>query len=828
MANIYPASGVVNVKDFGAIGDGIADDTAAILAAIDPANTLKGPYSSPGVINPLKHPVFHNKPVYFPAGTYLVSNTLVKRMKDKVAGYLGLPNGRHFSGLIMLGADKATTIIKLKDNCPGFSDPANPKAVVFTASSLLLGLDTVVDSSGNLLSGKTAQDVIGVSTWGGKNYIDKGEGNDAYINFIEDLTIDVGAGNPGAVGLDYIASNVGAVRNVIIKDASNSATIGFSSKRFGPGPFLLKNITIAGFDVGMDIANPEYAVTGEHITINGSRTAGLRNTENSVSIRDLNITPATGPAIINAAIGGLIVVIDGLLQGTPGASVQNSGHLNLRNVHITGFTSFLGGPVPTLVDGVYSGSTFLQQSSANWSLPIEESPSVPLGLLADGADVVAFGADPTGTSDSTAAIEAAFASGKATVYFPHGQYLVTHNIVVPSTVHRIEGMFSTVRKQAAWNIVDWRYPIFQVQNTASPFEASHLNFDNTDLGFNIAFGPYGVMPFLVRDTFNLGIQALMIGRNADDTPQSAAAGGKVFIENVCTSGMTIVGPIKFWGRQFNTEGGGLWANSNVDICVLGLKTEANITAVDNSNGKTEILGGTIYSVNAANPNTPAFRNTDGKMLLSYVEEGFSPNSSYTIQVQDIKAGVTTNHSNPEFPPRALAGRTFLPRMVAKFSTTLDGNPVRNADFEQGSLNWNQWWNVAVNPNSCGGIDSNWAAHSGIYRAVHWSNGQAYEQATYQTINGIPNGNYKLTAWTQSMGGPRAFIYVAEYGGPPVFFNGPPVFANVPDGPSTWVAVETPVFAVTNGQVQVGLYSKAPGGWTQWTIVDDFALIPIIS
>jgi hypothetical protein len=51
---------VVNVKDFGAVGNGVADDTAAIQAAIN---------SNPG------------KTIYFPAGTYLVSSTIrVKRL----------------------------------------------------------------------------------------------------------------------------------------------------------------------------------------------------------------------------------------------------------------------------------------------------------------------------------------------------------------------------------------------------------------------------------------------------------------------------------------------------------------------------------------------------------------------------------------------------------------------------------------------------------------------------------------------------------------------------------------------------------------------------
>lgn len=55
---------VVSVKDFGAVGDGVADDTAAIQAAIDYAETK--------VISTYKS----GATVFFPAGTYLVTSGL--------------------------------------------------------------------------------------------------------------------------------------------------------------------------------------------------------------------------------------------------------------------------------------------------------------------------------------------------------------------------------------------------------------------------------------------------------------------------------------------------------------------------------------------------------------------------------------------------------------------------------------------------------------------------------------------------------------------------------------------------------------------------------
>jgi len=57
--NLKSAMGVMNVKGFGAKGDGVTDDTAAIQAAIDATRGQGG-----GI-------------VYFPRGTYLISDTLI-------------------------------------------------------------------------------------------------------------------------------------------------------------------------------------------------------------------------------------------------------------------------------------------------------------------------------------------------------------------------------------------------------------------------------------------------------------------------------------------------------------------------------------------------------------------------------------------------------------------------------------------------------------------------------------------------------------------------------------------------------------------------------
>lgn len=60
---------VINARDYGAVGNGVTDDTTALQAAIDAAF---GPRASPhGSSNP-----FINKPLYIPAGNYVITSPL--------------------------------------------------------------------------------------------------------------------------------------------------------------------------------------------------------------------------------------------------------------------------------------------------------------------------------------------------------------------------------------------------------------------------------------------------------------------------------------------------------------------------------------------------------------------------------------------------------------------------------------------------------------------------------------------------------------------------------------------------------------------------------
>ena len=142
--------------------------------------------------------------LYFPKGTYNVSDTL--RWKNT--------RGTYGSGLALQGENQSKTIIKLSNGAFG----SNKKAVLYTASNQA---DSI------------------------------GQGNNAFGNNIADLTVDIGSGNSGATGIDYVANNSAHLRNVTIRSGDGSGQAGLGLVRTWPGPLLAKNLRVEGFDYGI-------------------------------------------------------------------------------------------------------------------------------------------------------------------------------------------------------------------------------------------------------------------------------------------------------------------------------------------------------------------------------------------------------------------------------------------------------------------------------------------------------------------------------------------------------------------------------------------------
>lgn len=111
-----------------------------------------------------------------------------------------------------------------------------------------------------------------------------------------------------------------------------------------------------------------------------------------------------------------------------------------------------------------------------------------------------------------------------------------------------------------------------------------------------------------------------------------------------------------------------------------------------------------------------------------------------------------------------------------------------------------------NSNKKGGHTGNWCVQQ-------WSD-SAYKATLTQDVT-LPNGNYTLKTWVKSTGGQNsALIYVRGAGDDKI--------VNVNKKMSDWTEVTIDNINVTNGTVQVGIYSDANAG--NWLMADDFTLI----
>jgi len=90
---VYPPnSGIVNVQNYGATGNGITDDTQSII------NAMNAAWNSEANV------------VYFPTGTYRITRTLYWRRS----------NGDWFAFLRFQGQNQSNTTIKLDNSAAGF------------------------------------------------------------------------------------------------------------------------------------------------------------------------------------------------------------------------------------------------------------------------------------------------------------------------------------------------------------------------------------------------------------------------------------------------------------------------------------------------------------------------------------------------------------------------------------------------------------------------------------------------------------------------------------------------------------------------------------
>lgn len=608
-------AGLLNVKDFGAKGDGETDDTAALQAALD---------KWPG----------GKTIVYLPPGTYVISDTL--RWPDYRRGW-------EYKHVILMGAGPDRSTIKLQDRCSGYGDARKPKAMIWTGP-------------------KPAQ---------------------RFHNGVEQLTIDSGRGNPGAIGLQFHANNTGKVMSVRIRsgDPSGAGVFGLDMRFTSEiGPLLVKDLEVIGFDVGIRTGGGINSQTFEHVRLSGQREVGWLNTGQVISVRDLQSDNAVQAL---KSEGGTVTVLDTVLTGRGPASevpaITNQlgkvdGKMLLRNVRTEGYADALVQhkahgkrgevlPGPDVREWVSHGPvTLFDTPGRTLGLPVEETPVVPWHPAAQWANVQDFGAtvsnDPDDAED-TEAFRRAFASGKKSIYlanngvakYPQGRgnYVITEPLEVPGTVERIIGCEASVCGDPYWVPVD-----LHIKEDGPPLVIERVH------GFRI---------------HNSSPRTVIIRHLVIKNGYFGEGKGKVFFEDVCGAPIRVKGQ-QMWARQLNPE---LWrpevkkeyvANLHNDggtVWVLGLKTEGGGTLVQSINGgRTEILGAHCYSTHMKQEDhykQPMLVVEKASLSFFGSECQFS-GPTYKHYAKQTNDGTTRMHGAGGLPDNYGSGKT-IPLFVAR-------------------------------------------------------------------------------------------------------------------------------------------------------------------
>jgi hypothetical protein len=639
----------VTQPPFSAKGDGKTDDTGALVAALNyVANSRVPAFCSRSMRE-------GSLSLYLPDGTYLVSATVARSLPvlvgappydaykqhwvmrdEELDNKETFPVGRYSNeqndSIIILGQSRARTIIRLRDHCPGFE--AGQARAVLAFYRLTCGSNVNLN------------------------------------NVLENVTIDTGRGNPGAVGLRWNASNAGVVRNVALRSGDGAGVAGLlCDVRNAQG--LVEDVHIVGFDSGLSVsAGAATVVTLEHATFTQPGGAAIRLANMScLAARD--VVSEGAPSALRLESNAHAVIIDSAFRGGSGGTAAielGGGHLLARNLEAVGYRSAIERDGQVLVatpqvDEYVSGPVLNPRGAApsgrSLRLPVADPPVTPHEANSENwANVDDFGARGDGSTDDTEAIQRAMDAGKPAVLFPKVAYVINGSVAIPASVRQVSFLYGcTLRTRAEENamfrVAEASTVPLRVQQNLN---AGGLFLDHAAARPLVIEDVVTYFPFIWSNSPEWQTADLVLPwkparpdglatrwrvyRNA--TPEGAAK--EVFVSN--TVGFAAGGPearqalenVTAWCRQVDTEHEGInFAFRRSTVWILGFKTEIDGTHFYAADGtRLEVLGG-LYYQGGGSPGPVAIAK-DSQVSLTMV--AFSSDNPSQIILEDTAAGTT--------------------------------------------------------------------------------------------------------------------------------------------------------------------------------------------
>ncbi|KZV69962.1 glycoside hydrolase family 55 protein [Peniophora sp. CONT] len=413
-----------NVKDFGAKGDGVTDDTAAINAAISSGGRCgqgcQGTSTTPAT-------------VFFPQGTYVVSSPIIALYYTELVG----------------DAKKLPTL----------------KATAGFAGIGVIDADPYLSGGANM-------------------YVNQNN----FYRSVRNMHIDLTAmpATTSATGLHWQVSQATSLYNIVVdmSTASNTAHQGIFMEN-GSGGFM-GDLVFNGGKFGIWVGNQQF--TARNITVNGAQTCvfalwnwgwtfqGLTLNNCKTSGFDMTIGTKDGSsqgvgaeAIIDAVVTNTPI----FLRTTAASTGTLDGSIVLDNIKLTnvpiavgvqGGATILNGGTTTISSwaqgNVFTGSSgSASYKTGSISIPKASSlldsagrivgktrPTYANYATSQFVSVRSQGARGDGNTDDTAALQAVFDkfAGCKIIYFDAGVYVISNTLRIPAGVQIVGEAWSTI------------------------------------------------------------------------------------------------------------------------------------------------------------------------------------------------------------------------------------------------------------------------------------------------------------------------------------------------------------------------------------------------
>ncbi|KDQ52486.1 glycoside hydrolase family 55 protein [Jaapia argillacea MUCL 33604] len=411
-----------NVKDFGATGNGVTDDTAAIMSAMTSGGRCGGGSCGSSTLTPAI--------VYFPAGTYLVSSAIQMYYYTQMIG-----------------------------------DARTPPTLLASAS---FSGAAVIDADPYVVNGGGAQ-------WYGST--------DLFFLSVRNLVVDLrqmGA-TSGATGIHWQVSQATSIMNFVVwmSTASGNNHRGPYGMENGSGGFMGDaDMVFNGGQYGMQVGNQQFTV--RNVTINNANTGkqaatviwnGRRWTFQRATINNCQVGFALTTGGTTQANQGVEseTIIDAVVTNTPtfiewtATSTSLAGSLVLNNIQITNVPVVVGAAGTTVLAGTTGSTTINSWAQGNVYSGTSGTGTYTKGTIPNIAkasslldssghivgkshpqyinyDVSQFvsvktlGAKGDGHTDDTATLQAILNewSGCKIIFFDAGTYIITSTLQVPA------------------------------------------------------------------------------------------------------------------------------------------------------------------------------------------------------------------------------------------------------------------------------------------------------------------------------------------------------------------------------------------------------------